>query len=324
MEFSYASFMRWQRRMTQDRMPIEKPGPKKLLPLDFADLQAGIAGLKHCRIRTRETEVLHIKHGAAISRRELNQLVKESRLHENQTIRKAQWRLTWNRPNLVWAADGCEVRTGSVKIHVQNMQDLYSLYKFDPLVTSATPCGKRIAAYLSACFKKYGPPLFFKRDNAGNYNCSKVNGLLENSMVIPINSPGYYAAYNGSIEHAQGEVKTVVGKKPIAATEREASLLLEAAVCELNHKSRRLLKGQTACHRYFNGDRIRYSKRKRKEVFEWIRDLAFDISFKSGMEKIDPVAWRIACRKWLEKNGMLVIQRSTNVLPKFSLSLCQN
>jgi len=37
-------------------------------------------------------------------------------------------------------------------------------------------------------------------------------------------------------------------------------------------------------------------------VCDWILDLAFDISVKTGMDKIHPTAWRITCRKCMEKS----------------------
>ena len=54
------------------------------------------------------------------------------------------------------------------------------------------------------------------------------------------------------------------------------------------------------------------------------RDIAFDISIKTGMNKIDPYAWQIACRKWMEKNKMIAILKQEHVLPNFSLNLCQD
>ena len=317
--------MRWKRRVGCGENPVGKPGPKNILPLDFEGLQADIGSLAHCRKRTHETASLHIKYRACISRRELNQLIREARYDTNRQLKDRQWRLIWKRPNLVWALDGCELTTDLFKMHVQNMQDLYSTYKFKPLMTMKIPCGNEVADYLSSCFKEFGPPLFFKRDNAGNFNSHEIDALLEEEMVIPINSPGYYAQYNGAIEHAQGEFKMYVQRfKHKANTPKEAALLGELGSYDLNHKSRRKLKGGNACQSYFNGNRLRYNKRKRKEVFDWIKDLAFEISVKTGMDKIDHCAWRIACRKWMEKNGMITIRRNGNVLPNFSLNLCHN
>ena len=323
--FSYSSFMRWKHRVDHGENPVAKPGPKKILPLDFKELQAEIGLLEHSHKRTRKTGILHLRYGACISRRELNQLIQEARHSTNRQSNHSQWHLSWRRPDLVWAIDGCELTSDLFKMHVQNMQDLYSTYKFKPLMTMKMPCGNEVANHLSFCFKEFDPPLFFKRDNAGNFNSHEIDALLEEEMVIPINSPGYYAQYNGAIEHAQGEFKAYVRhRKHKASTPKETVLLGELVSHDLNHKPRRKLKGENACQSYFNGDRLRYNKRKRKEVFDWIKDLSFEISVKTGMDKIDPCAWRIACRKWMEKNDMITIQKNRNVLPNFSLNLCHN
>jgi hypothetical protein len=73
----------------------------------------------------------------------------------------------------------------------------------------AEPCGEEIAGHLSRHFERFGPPLFIKRDNAGNLNHTSVNEVLEEHMVIPINSPYYTPSYNGAIEHSQGEFENL-------------------------------------------------------------------------------------------------------------------
>ena len=90
---------------------------------------------------------------------------------------------------------------------------------------------------------------FFKRDNAKNFNCRSVDMLLENRMVIPLNSPYYFAPYNGSIEHAQGELKSyLVGKK----MESLQGLMLQVkmGIHHLNHKIRRKVKPPPAGSRW--------------------------------------------------------------------------
>jgi hypothetical protein len=52
-------------------------------------------------------------------------------------------------------------------------------------------------------------------------------------------------------------------------------------------------------------------------VYDWITDLAVDLSARCGKNKIDPAAWRIAARKWMEKNRLIVIQKPVKVLPNF-------
>jgi hypothetical protein len=94
---------------------------------------------------------------------------------------------------------------------------------------------------------------------------------------------------------------------------------VENAAHTLNHKARRCLFGKNACRAYFGSVRVRYNKRKRKEVYDWITDLAVDLSVRRGKNKIDPVAWRIAARKWMEKHRLIIIQKPTKV-SQFAMS----
>lgn len=107
-----------------------------------------------------------------------------------------------------------------------------------------------------------------------------------------------------------------------ADTIQEYALLAETAAHDLNHQPRRCLKGKTACRVYFGNDRIRYDKRRRKSIYNWIRDLAAEISAQAGKNKISPTAWRVAAKQWLVKNGLIRIQQAGKVLPNFSSNLC--
>jgi hypothetical protein len=100
--------------------------------------------------------------------------------------------------------------------------------------------------------------------------------------------------------------------------------LEETAAHELNHRPRRCVKGQTACRVYFGNNRQRYSKRQRKSIYNWIRDLAAEISIRAGKKTISLAAWRAAAKQWLVKNGLIRIQKAGEVLPDFSKKLSHN
>jgi hypothetical protein len=68
-------------------------------------------------------------------------------------------------------------------------------------------------------------------------------------------------------------------------------LLAEAASHDLNHQPRRVLGGRNACQWYFGKKRKRYTKRKRKAIYRWVRDLAAEISAKAGRSQISTTAW---------------------------------
>ena len=101
-------------------------------------------------------------------------------------------------------------------------------------------------------------------------------------------------------------------------------LLAETAAHELNHTPRRCLDNRTACGTYFGGDRIRYSKRERKSIFRWIRDLAAEIADRAGKPEITDVEWRIAAKQWLLKNNLIKIVTAGKVSPHLNRNLCHN
>jgi len=260
----YRRFMRYKQRIDTGDPPLKPPGPKKIKPLDFGELAEHIGKLDHGKKRTRGTGDLYQSYKDVISRREFNQMVIAVRRDHHKDRSACLSQVIWKRPDVVWALDGTEYKSDftSTKLHLQNLQDLCSVYKFTPLTTWYVPVGEQIAGYLDYQFTRYGPPLFIKRDNGGNLNHLAVNQLLEDAMVVPINSPVRTAPYNGAVERAQI---------------------------------------------YFGDNRIRYNKRKRRSVFNWIRNLASDISQRAGYDVITILAWRVAAKTWLVKNGLVEI-----------------
>jgi hypothetical protein len=148
---------------------------------------------------------------------------------------------------------------------------------------------------------------------------------LENAWMIPINNPPITPSYNGAVERTQREFKDFVKRWRWKATTLESYFLLsETAAHELNHTPRRCLKNRTACGTYFGGDRIRYSKRERKSIFRWIRELATKIATRAGRSEITNVEWRIAAKQWLLKNDLIKIARAGKVSPHLNRNLCHN
>ena len=97
-------------------------------------------------------------------------------------------------------------------LHLHNLTDLHSRYRLPPLASDCLPCGEEVAGHLQYLFDRFEPPLFCKRDNGGNLNHLAVNQVLEEALVIPINSPPHRAPYNGAIEHTQGEFKSYLDR----------------------------------------------------------------------------------------------------------------
>ena len=231
------------------------------------------------------------------------------------------------RSNLAWAIDDCrktkQAEDGS--LHLHNLTDLHSRYRLPPLVSDCLPCGEEVARHLQHLFDRFEPPLFCKRDNGGNLNHLTVNQVLEEALVIPINSPPYRAPYNGAIEHTQGEFKNYLDRWSWkAGTVDRMMLLSETAAHDLNHQPRRCLGGKTACRAYFGGPRICYPRRKREAVYRSIHELAAEVSTRAGKPVITPTAWRVAAKQRLLKNSLIRIQKAGKVSPNFCQKMDHN
>ena len=132
-----ATLRRW-RRISRGEAPVDRRGPRKVKPLNFDELKERIQGLGHVRRRSRGSGHLHRVYGAAISRRDLDAMVRAVR-GETSRQRKAEiYHVSWLRPNLAWAMDDCEKTEHAAggTLHLHNLTDLHSRYRLQ------TPAGQ--------------------------------------------------------------------------------------------------------------------------------------------------------------------------------------
>jgi hypothetical protein len=302
----YPSLIRWRARRRQDTPLVLQPGPQKIPPPDLGRINRDIAELSHGQDRTAGTGVLYTRHASNISRRELMSMVAMARHDLNtahrQNLRRIRWNVpnvAWamdprNVPNVAWAMDPCEYQQQEeAKVYLNHMQDLASRYKFQPMAGNI-PCGEEIAGHLASTFKRFGAPLFLKRDNGGNLNHAAVDDVLADHFVLPVNSPAYYPPYNGAIEEAQNELKNGLSArlayKPCPGEHLEAY----AGVVEhdLNHQPRPCLNGSNSCQAYFSGRRT-FTRWERRDAYEWIANAQKDMLCSGG----DAVAGGLADRR---------------------------
>jgi len=316
-----SSYRRWKSRMRKGDSPISKPGPKPLAPLNLRKLLRELDQLDHKRKKSLGTGRLHTKMSAEISRRELQNRVVAARKNHFHKQKALQYRLCWHIPGSIWSMDIFEFHQPAIlgKCTVLTVQDLASAYKFPPLSFKGTLHGNAVAFHLGRLFKSFGIPLFLKRDNGGNLNQSSVTDLLSENFIIPMNSPGYYAPYNGAIEHAQGEFKSQLRRNcDNSLSFKEFSLSVQLAAHQLNHIKRRQFQENTSCKLFFKEPLASFPKRKREEVLLWIKTRTTDIVEKAKPGLSMAAAWRIACKTWLVKNKLLSISQPGDVLPSFS------
>lgn len=313
----YPSLVRWRMRRKRDMPLVRQPGPPKVEPPDLDRLAQDIGQLSHGHGRTQGTGALYARYGGTVSRRELQAMVAMARHDLNTVYRQNLRRIHWNVPNVAWSMDPSEYgqrdETG-VKVHLNQMQDLASRYKFSPM-TGGVPYGEEIAGYLAATFKRFGSPLFLKRDNGGNLNHVAVNDALADYFVIPVNSPVHYPPYNGAIEEAQTELKNGLEAKlmykpccPSEHLEAYASTVEH----DLNHRPRPCLNGRNSCQIYFTGKRT-FTKWERRDAYAWITNVQNDILCSEGVQP--QAAWRIAVEAWLKMKGFITVTINGKVLP---------
>ena len=320
----YSSFMRLRRRRRSLMPLINRPGPARVRPPSFAQLAEEIAHLQHGTKRTAGTGKLYAAYAADISRRDFEEMVSRARQEVCSDQRRSLRRIQWHVPGVVWAMDPTEyvqADTAGKSVFLTNMQDLASRYKFPPLC-GAYPEGKEVADHLKRQIEAFGASLFFKRDNGSNLNCQEVNDVLDEHCVLAINSPTYYAPYNGAIEAANGELKACIRQKllPSANCPREHfKAYAEAAAHELNHRARKCIGKNNACKAFFGTNRS-FTKNERRDIFLWISNLQKDILLEKGgclTQQDHYAALRIAAEAWLIKAGYLTIKQNQKVSPNY-------
>ncbi len=326
LQVSWSSFSRWRGRIREDTALVKRPGPKKVESFDPSALDAEIRLLGHRVKRSAGATQLYGHYQGSISRRELAQMVGRVRHDLWVSQRKNLRQIEWLRPWVVWAMDATKYDQRAAdgeKIHLHNMQDLGSRYKFSPMA-SGYPVGEEIAGYLSEKFFRFGPPLFLKRDNEGNMNHLAVNEVLSEFFILPLNSPTYYAPYNGAIEESQGELKKCLREKLELApscSRDQIEPYAEAAVHDLNHRLRGCLGGKTSCQVFFQpGNKPSFTKRERRDIYDRLIERVERILARMNqcgqMERES--AWRIAVEFWLRSKGFINVHINRKVSPTFT------
>jgi len=327
----YANFRRWKHRLACGQPAFSKPGPKKVIPLNLDELRGQVCRLEHGCQRSRGVGPLYRQHQSQISRRDLEVLTETVRRELLQQHQAELRHLTWHVPGSVWSLDDAELARGAdQKLHLHQVQDLASRYKFTPLVGEQI-LGEAAAFHLEQLFQRHGPPLVLKRDNGSNLNHQAVDEVLRRYLVIPLNSPPHYPPYNGGMEHAVRELKTPLVEKILDCSsmpDSQVQLWAEVLAHDLNHHARPCLHGQVACQAFQSARSAMkvYTRRKRREVFDWINELTqalIPVSEVHTQRQVE-AARRRAVETWLQRNGLITVSQNPKVLPIFPEKFAHN
>ena len=108
-DVNYSTFKTWHSRHRAGQPVVTPPGPKKVEPIDLAALEGDIVNLSHGPKRTAGTGELFKQYCAGISRSEFREMVLEVRSDLRRQEDEDMDRITWLRPNMVWAMDDTEL-----------------------------------------------------------------------------------------------------------------------------------------------------------------------------------------------------------------------
>lgn len=320
-EVARASFIRWQNRMLTNEPPVRRPGPGKAGGLNRKELLGKVKKLKHRRKLTLGSGELYKEYREQLSRREFQRMVGNEREEKIRNMR----RIEWNVSGLGWTMDDTGKRGLPIDftMSMNQMRDLCSLKGLSAEVNEKLLADSQVAEVLESLFKRYGAPLFGKRDNGSNLNGGPVNEVFDAYGVIALNSPPYCARYNGLMEWSQRELKGVManvltGIDPDLDLVRQAA---EYALVECNRRPRPCLNGKTSntVFETRHEEMKAYTLQKRREVHDQIKELAMRIMVhgKRGDQLTEQAAWRIAVETWLRREGLITVSVGGRVLPYY-------
>jgi transposase InsO family protein len=305
----YSTLMRWRQRQRRGLPLWQTPGPKKSAPLDWNEFYPLVEQLQHSRVRTRGTTGLQQRFNASISRRQFGGLVRELRQEQIDSMKHIQW--LWS--GVAWSIDATQY--GNDRWQIIPVQDLASRYRFGPLVTDRLD-GRQIAFHLEKLFHQHGPPLFLKRDNGSPFNNQHVDALMARYAVLPLNNPPACPRYNGAMEKSIGDLKRSLDRRLLSSHSIPVKILstIEATVHELNHRSRRCLKGRSACAVFHDAaQRLRWNRRQRATIFRLLlghfgRTIG---TMTKGNHHAIASAWRVTVESWLRRQGLISVRQNT-------------
>ena len=142
--------------------------------------------------------------------------------------------------------------------------------------------------------------------------------------VLPLNSPTYYAPYNGAIEESQRELKGCLREKLMVDELRlpdSIAAYAEVAAHDLNHRLRPCLRGKTSCQVFFSlGENPAFSKLERREIYDILMERVERIlaSMNQFEKSAREAAWRIAVEFWLQSKGFIKVYIPQKVSPNFT------
>jgi hypothetical protein len=288
--------------------------------LDWPQFYPLLRQLNHGRVRSQGTSELYERFAQCLSRRQLRSLVQDYRRDQLHAMKHIHW--LW--AGLAWSLDATEYGDhGQIIIPVQ---DLASRYRLRPLVTDRQD-GRQIAAHLESLFRQHGAPLFLKRDNGSPFNCKPVDEVMARFGVLPLNNPPHFPRYNGAQEKGIRDLKAALDQRlqHAATVPKDFELAVEVTAHDLNHRSRRCLKGRTACAVFHDdAQRLRWTQRQRQTIFRLLLAHFGQMIGKTtnGCHPRPATLWRVTVESWLRCQGLIAVRQNQKPNVSTTFPIC--
>lgn len=305
-----SSYFRYHFRLGQN-MEIVQTSGRKCVDVDYDEYtRKAIAG-KKCKgyrrrfAKKKSRKKLSPHFERMITERALKAYNAQARLDLHEV---KYW-----EPHQVWAMDISEYPFEGHIFEALQVVDLGSGIRFEAVLKLGSFCAQEVAGHLAMLMHKHGAPLFLKRDNGGNLKAKEVLNVLQEFVVLPLNSPPYCPQYNGSVERAQGELKRIYHRQ-LSSDDvllNAAKGHLSMAICQSNMQPKRRFHGRTPWQMWSEPYR-KFDKWTRAKIYQEVEKHALRILNGAGYAnkpKLLDATWRVTARCKMEEMNIIEIYR---------------
>ena len=144
-----------------------------------------------------------------------------------------------------------------------------------------------------------------------------MDAVLARFGVLPLKNPPHFPRYNGAQEKSIRDLKAALDRRCQRAASVPADLaaVVEVTTHALNHRSRRCLKGRTACDVFHDASQHQHwPKRQRQTIFRLLLQQFGAMIGKTtnGRHPAPATLWRVTGESWLRCQGLIVIRQNQN------------
>jgi hypothetical protein len=289
---------RWRKREAHGELLVRRRGPRpRPLSLSGYSEAAGLVRETHGLVGAEA-----LRHGVpGLTRRAAAGIKSDTcRLMERERRQDAQ-RVTLAAPGIVRGFDAMELgRRGLERSHVLVAADGCVPFRTSWAITPSYD-GRAVADILRRDFETFGAPLVLRLDRATAHDVSAVRDLLDQSGVLELHGPAYYARFYGQLERQNREHRDW-----LAAS--QGPIDLDAMMAALNGRWRRGTLGWKTAQEVWqrraeiNVDRTALAEDVHERAARLRRKL-------NAPPATQDLSWRIAVKQAFIDRGLLRIEK---------------